>query len=932
MYKKMKTTGAEKPAACSAEPSIARTFFRARLGWVALILLLAMVNCWTAYTSTLSIVKNSAIDSVQKDIAYRYWATMHGGVYVPVSDNTPPNPYLAHIPERDISTPSGKKLTLVNPAYMTRQVHEQILEKYGLRGHLTSLKPIRPENGSDDWEKEALLSFEKGVREVFALAPISGETYFRYMVPFVTEKGCLKCHAAQGYKEGDIRGGISISVPWAPSRDHLIAQLLGICIAYGLVCGFGLWGLRNGSGRINDYLCKRRRAEEALRASDEKYRLIVETATEGIVYLDSEARMIYANQQMASKLGYTIGEILGQKFESFMAEDQLSDHYAQMEIRAQGKDSIYERCFRRKDGEKLWMLISGKTIIDSEGKFQGSFAMLTDITERKQHEEQLRRAREAAEAATIAKSEFLAGMSHEIRTPMNAIIGMAELLSDTQLDSEQEQYVQVFKSAGENLLTLINDILDLSKVEAGQLELEKTAFSLTDIIEKTCDIMAMRVHKKGLELSGFVAEDVEANLIGDPARLRQIVINLIGNAVKFTETGEISLKVEKAAPGDSAAAESGEQELLFTVRDTGIGISQNKLNLIFDRFTQADSSTTRTHGGTGLGLAISRQLIELMGGRIWVESVEGAGSTFCFTAVFEKQPHDAPVQAVAEADIKGVKILVVDDTATNRLILREIMTTWGAQVVEAQDGATALGLLKKAEVAGEPFNLVLLDVRMPGMDGFAVARAMQHNPVLPIMQGAVVMMLSSDARGGDIARVRELGIQGYLVKPVKRAELREAVQAVLGRRLASNGKLPAAPKPEDETMEQLHLKILLADDNEDNRLLVRAYFKDTACRLDIAENGAIAVEKFKAGVYDIVLMDVEMPVMDGYSATREIRRWERDRGHAPTPIIALTAHALREHVQKSLDAGCDAHVTKPFKKTEMLNAVLTFAAHECSVE
>jgi two-component system, sensor histidine kinase and response regulator len=562
---------------------------------------------------------------------------------------------------------------------------------------------------------------------------------------------------------------------------------------------------------------------------------------------------------------------------------------------------------------------------DDNSHVLSSAGLLLDITERRRAEEELSQSNSQlqtaiarankmavkAEVANIAKSEFLSSMSHEIRTPMTAIMGMAELLAESPLTDEQRQYVHIFKNAGENLLTLINDILDLSKVEAGQMSIEKTDFDLNELMESIGDMLAVRAQKKGLELSILIAGNVHIHRIGDPARLRQIIINLAGNAIKFTATGEVAIKVENAP--DAANG----MRLLFSIRDTGIGIPADKLDLVFDRFTQADSSTTRTYGGTGLGLPISRQLVELMGGRIWVDSRVGEGSTFYFTVELSEQIHGEACEPLPEVDIKGLKTLVVDDTVTNRLILREYMSRWGARVWEAEDGASALEMLSTAGDAGDPFGLVLLDVNMPHMDGFAVAQALQQDD---IMQGCMVLMLSSDDRSGDIAQAKALGCAGYLVKPVKKSDLLEVIKTVFGARQTVFKKQPSG-QTDASSAQDLAVRILLADDTDDNRLLIKAYLKKTGCSLTIAENGALAVEKFKTGSYDIVLMDVEMPVMDGYTATAAIRKFEKKQGRTPTPIVALTAHAMAENVRESLGSGCDMHISKPFNKAALFEAI-----------
>jgi len=646
---------------------------------------------------------------------------------------------------------------------------------------------------------------------------------------------------------------------------------------------------------------------------------LLENVPDYIYFKDPQSRFIRVSRALARSFGLsdpagTIGRSDADFFTSEHAREAYED---EQEVMRSGQPVSKEERETWPDRPDTWVLTTKMPLRDEAGRVIGTFGISKDITEIKQASQALERARQEAENASRAKSEFVANMSHEVRTPMNGIIGMTELLLENELPEEQRQYLMMVKSSADALLRVINDVLDFSKMEAGKLELDPVAFNVADMVADAVQPCAVPAHQKGLELSYRIAPEVPEAIVADPERLRQVILNLVGNAVKFTSSGDVHVEVSRAAsdlgrntPGDPCT-------LQFTVRDTGIGIPADKQALIFEAFTQADGSTTRRYGGTGLGLAICWRLVKMMGGALRVDSVAGQGSNFIFT-VDATVSMPRPVAAGLAAErLAGMRVLVVDDNAINRRVLQEMLTRWGMLPVLAESGSAALAILD-ANRGKDPFAFVLLDLNMPGMDGLHLAELLSRRPE---MRGAMMMMLTSANPPGIVKRCRDVGIAVSLTKPVRQALLLSEI-----RRLAGAA---AEPKPETRVVQPpaaaakpatVPLRVLLAEDNPVNQRLAVAILSKRGHTVVVAGDGRQAVEAYERERFDVVLMDVQMPELNGFEATARIRAQERVTGER-LPIVALTAHAMTGDRERCLASGMDDYLAKPLNAASLVETV-----------
>jgi PAS domain S-box-containing protein len=688
-----------------------------------------------------------------------------------------------------------------------------------------------------------------------------------------------------------------------------------------------------------DDITERRQAMESLRESESRLKAITDSAQDAILMMDPRGAVFFWNPAAERIFGYAKEEALGKDLHLLIAPLRYHEAHraAFPEFLRTGSGGAVGKTLElhalRKDGTEIDVSVSLSGVL-LHGAWH-AVGILRDITEQKKVERALveanLRMEEAnlcleasiersnkmaleAQTANIAKSQFLANMSHEIRTPMNGIIGMTGLLLDTKLTKEQRVYAEVVRSSGETLLRVINDILDFSKIEADRLELEILDFDLRVTIEDTAELLALRAHEKKLDFVCRIKPGTYTFLRGDPGRLRQILTNLGGNAIKFTSRGEVVIDVFPLEETHDRLT------LRFEVRDSGLGIPADKQELIFNEFEQVDASTTRRFGGTGLGLAISKRLVELMGGTIGVESIEECGSKFWFTIEFEKQPLDILREEPRQAEIRGVRVLIVDDNATNRLVLAEQLASWGVRHEETEDAITALDMLRAARKEGDPFRILITDMQMPDMDGEHLGAAVKSDPEV---RDTLMIMLTSLGRRGDARRYRKLGFSAYLTKPVKQSQMYDCLATVLGNATHHDRgqPKPLVTRHTISEAQRLRVRILLADDNATNRQVALGILGKMGYRADAAADGWEAIQALETVPYDVVLMDVQMPVMDGFEATRAIRSGQTKALNPRIPIIAMTAHALKGDRERCLENGMDDYLPKPINPSD-LSAIL----------
>ncbi len=697
--------------------------------------------------------------------------------------------------------------------------------------------------------------------------------------------------------------------------DYLVpAAILSIAAA---VVNLLAMNMRKNLDLSRQEVARRKQAEEALRESEERFRTIFASAAIGMALLDMEGmRLQLINPALERFLGMSVEEIQRRGIQTLThSDDWLKDNDLWLDLCAGKRDSYSaDTRYLRADGETCWGRLTVSSAHNDDGFVTGVIVVIEDITERRRIAMELEKALDDAEAANIAKSEFLANMSHEIRTPMNGVIGMIGLLLDTTLDEEQHRYASTAQSSAESLLTVINDILDFSKIEAGKLDMERLDFDVQSLLDDFAASIAFRAHEKGVEFLCTVEPDVPIMLRGDPGRLRQILTNLTGNAIKFTEEGEVIVRVSAETVAE------GEVTLRFEVKDTGVGIPGEKIGLLFQKFSQVDASTRRRYGGTGLGLAISKQLAEMMGGTIGVESKEDAGSLFWFTARFDRQPDSVVIQKQLPLHLPAARVLIVDDNATHCALLSRRLAAWGLRPAMSPAGSIAMEMLGRAVDEGDPFVLALLDKQMPGLDGEALGQAIRSDTRL--MATPLVLMTTLGASGA-LGRIASLGFAATLAKPIQQDELYNVLALLLARTDigpdagAQPHALSSQQKPKSKSASYTNrfagstFRLLVVEDNTINQKVALSILEKLGLRADAVANGAEAIAALEAIPYDLVLMDVQMPVMDGLEATERIRHPQSTVLNPAVPIIAMTAEAMHGDRDKCLAVGMNDYVTKP---------------------
>ena len=1044
---------------------------RTLTAWLVVISLILAAILYLSLKQNEMIMRSAYLSAkgyFESIVLTRSWNAHYGGIYVLKKEGMRSNPYLEN---PDITTADGVVYTKKNPALMTREI-SKLAKQFGTyQYHITSLNLMNPNNIPDLWERESLQAFETGVKEVTQITELEGKKIYRFMRPLLYEKGCVSCHAKQGYRLGDVRGGISVSLPYngieiaiKKNQYQMFALAGSIAIVMALIFYFVVWQLMKKLAATTDMLEteKNELRTAQLNLSKERDTLddIVSSIYADLFLVDRKQKILWINRRMNERglsdmIGQTCSKIYDnldiipedcpialtfkhgktiQKDRSFLQPDgtirwhsftcspikdnsnsiiqvlslvqditdqklienklrETRDYLENLfnytnspiivwdatlritrfnhafehvtglkadDVIGQELHTLFPEASRdellrkishtlsgeywesveipilRRDGETRLVLWNSANIFAEDGKtLLSTIAQGHDITERKGMEESLRKrvtelaearrsmlnimedlgeARKEAEAATQAKSDFLARMSHEIRTPMNAIIGMTYLTLQTELEKKQRDNLRKVHSSGISLLGIINDILDFSKIEAGKLELEHSEFDLEKVFHDLANVITYKAHKKGLEIVIGLPRSVPHMLIGDPLRLSQIMINLANNAIKFTKDGEIVIQAELAEKKKSKV------KILFSVRDTGIGLTKEQVGRLFQSFSQADVSTTRKYGGTGLGLAICKSLTDMMEGDIWVESIKGQGSSFFFTAWFGMGEQQKAKKFVPAVDLRGMKVLVCDDNETACHILREALEAFTFKVTTVRSGKDAIIELEKS--AEDPYELVLMDWNMPEMDGLQTAELIKSNK--KIAAPPTIIMVTAYNREEVLSKADKIGIAATLIKPVSYSTLFNTIMEVFGKKVEREQiERETGVIPEDLLSQLQGALVLLVEDNEVNQDVAVGMLEAAGIQTEIANNGSEAVEMVKASgkpsKYELIFMDLQMPKMDGYDATRLIRKL---KDYKDLPIAAMTADAISGVKEKCMDAGMNDFVTKPIDPAEFYRALL----------